>query len=225
MTRIKAMVIAAAVALGLAAPAQAATITTLFNTGVDAAGVPLPDGTVTDPHYSLIATPGGTSSILVRQSAGGFPIPPYIGDNAFSAWIGPFNDTILDGPVGSYTYRTTFDLTGFNPSTASITGGWSSDNNGLDILINGVSLGYTTSFTQFAIGFSPFSVTSGFVSGINTLDFVVNNGGGPTALRVEMSGTASPAAAVPEPATLLLAGIGGVGLIGARLRKRKEAVA
>jgi hypothetical protein len=107
----------------LGAGARAGTITTLFNTGVDGSGAPLADGTVGDPHYSLISVPSGTTDLLVRTAAGGFPIPPYIGDDALSAWIGPFNDSSLDGPVGSYDYETTFSLAGFDPATASITGG------------------------------------------------------------------------------------------------------
>lgn len=148
---------------------------------------------------------------------GGYPVPPYIGDDSLSAWIGPNNDPQVDGPVGTYDYRTTFDLTGFYPSTATITGGWSSDNNGLQILLNGVDTGNPgTSFTQFSIGFAPFSITTGFKPGINTLDFLVNNGGGPTALRVEMTGTATP---TPEPGSLFLLGTGLAGFAGVIRRK------
>jgi hypothetical protein len=125
-------------ALGMASVAQAVPITTLYNTGVDAAGTPLPNGTVGDPHYTLVSVPGGSSVVRVLTSAGGFPVPPYLGDNGSSAWIGPNNDSDLNGPVGWYTYRTTFDLTGLNPLTAAISGGWSSDNDGVKILIKGV---------------------------------------------------------------------------------------
>ena len=200
---------------------SAATVQ-LFNTGVDSLGAVLADGVIGDPHYRLIstpaATPASTSDIRIITAASGYPIPPYIGDNLFSRWIGPNNDADVNGPVGSYTYRTTFDLTGFDISTASITGGWSTDNNGLDILINGTSLGYTTDFAQFSTGFSAFSVGSGFVMGLNTLDFVVNNGGGPTALRVELSGTAD-LLAVPEPGTLALFALAA---LGAGLVRRRE---
>lgn len=200
----------------LTAPAaHAGLITTLYNTGVDASGAVLPDGTVGDPHYTLISVPGGTTATRIITSASGFPIPPYIGDNTLSRWIGPNNDSDLNGPVGTYTFRTTFDLTGFDHTTASIAGGWSTDNNGLDILINGTSLGYTTSFTQFQTGFSAFAVNSGFVAGINTLDFVVFNGGGPIGLRVQMTGT------VPEPGSLALAALALLGLgVAARRRQR-----
>jgi hypothetical protein len=199
---------------------QANPITTLFNTGVDASGTPLSDGTIGDPHYTLVSVPSGTTDLRVRTSAGGYPIPPYIGDDSLSAWIGPNNDPQVDGPVGLFDYRTTFDLTGLNPATASISGGWSSDNDGVKILLNGVDTGNPpTSFIQFAIGFAPFSIGSGFVSGVNTLDFIVDNGGGPTALRVEMTGNA---AVIPEPATLALAGIGLVSLAGYGWRRRSK---
>ena len=194
---------------------------TLFNTGVDASGTPLPHNTVGDPHYSLISVPGGTTDTRVITSDGFFPVfpfGPYIADNSTSAWIGPSSDSDLNGPEGDYVYRATFDLTGFDPATAVITGGWSSDDGGLDILINGSSLGFATADTQFSIGFSFFSVTSGFVAGINTLDFVVNNSGsGHTALRVEMAGSAL---SVPEPETYAML-LMGLGLVGFMAQRRK----
>ncbi len=183
----------------------AATITTLYNTGVDAAGVALTDGTVGDPHYTLISVPGvSTTDIRTRTSAGGYPFASSV-DNAISSWIGPNNANSLISPPGDYTYRTTFSLAGLLANTASITGNWSTDNTGLKILLNGVDTGVSAN-TVYGSS-SAFTISSGFGSGLNTLDFVVNNvldGGttlGPTALRVEMSGTA--ASAVPEPSALL----------------------
>jgi len=164
----------------------------LFNTGVDACGTPLPDGTIGDPHYQLLSVPGGTSSIRVRTAAGGYPIPPYIDDNLISAWIVPDNDAQGDGPVGQYVYRIAFYLTGFDLSTVTIAGKWCTDNDGVRIELNGVDTGTPpTSFTQFELGFAPFGITTGFQPGKNTLDFIVNNGDGPTGLRVEMTSTAT----------------------------------
>ena len=87
---------------GRAGLVQAAPITSLFNTGVDAAGVGLPDGTIGDPHYSLVAVAGGTTDIRVRTVVGGYPIGPYFTGGTSSAWIGPNNDSQIDGPVGNY---------------------------------------------------------------------------------------------------------------------------
>lgn len=218
--------------IGLAtAPAEAATIPGLFNTGVNGAGVSQPDGTIGDLHYSLISVPGGTTTLRIITSTGGFPIPPYLGDSAVSAWIGPNNDADLDSSPGTYIYRTTFDLTGFNPGTAVITGKWSSDNDGLGIWLNGVNVGGPTSFTQFSSGYVPFSISTAFVAGLNYLDFYVHNGGtgignnsggsNPTALRVELSGTVSP---VPLPAAVPLF-LTGIGMLGAAAWRRRRKAA
>ena len=182
--------------------ANAVAITTLFNTGVNSSGTVLADGTVGDPHYTLTSVPSGPTDIRIKTSASGFPVGPWLGDDTASTWIGPNSGASLDGPAGSYTYRTTFDLTGLDPATASISGQWSTDDSGPSILLNGV---LTPNLP--AGGFSsffPFSITSGFSTGVNTLDFAVVNGGGPTGLRVEMSGTASSARAVPDSGSTLL---------------------
>lgn len=209
-------------AIGIIASAQAsgALIPGLFNTGVDAAGNVLPDGTLGDPHYKLTSVPGGsTTDILVRTSAGGYPIPPYMGDNTMSRWIGPNNNPQIGGPAGDYTYRTTFDLTGYNPLTALISGNWAVDDAGVKIVFNGnVIPSGVPNYTTFA----SFFINSGFLPGVNTLDFVVLNSfqapGSPTALRVEMRGDVAP---VPEPSTYLagLSALGMLGLFGWRNRK------
>jgi len=205
-----------------AAQAQASPITTLYNTGVDASHTVLADSTIGDPHYSLSSAPiGSTTVALIRTSAGGFPIPPYLGDNASSTWIGPNNAHNLVSPVGNYFWQTTFDLTGFNPSTAVVTGNWTTDNKGGNIFLNGAPLGFTTdgNFTKFN---SPFSISSGFNGGVNTLTFLVNNSGAsanPTSLRVEMTGTASTAVPEPDSLLLLLLGSGLLGVAAWRLKK------
>jgi hypothetical protein len=187
----------AAVAMLMLAGAAHADSIIIFNTGVNGGGTPLIDGT--------IGVPGGTTTVRVRTSVGGFPVPPWVADDSISAWIGPNNTSDVVGAVGSYIYETTFDLSGFNPTSASLSGKWATDDAGLNILLNGVPESITDGgFTSW----SPiFTISSGFVAGVNTLDFIVANGGAvptPTGLRVEITGTAS----TPEPASLLLLGAG-----------------
>lgn len=203
-----------------AAVAQADVLDDLFGTGLNNSGTPLAGGSI-DPHYTLISSPDsvfdGPEAYVVNN---GYPIGPWTANSSTSKWIAPRADAGNNNAPGTYTYRTTFDLSGFDPNTASISGKWITDNNGLDILINGVSTGHTTSFTSFLAGFSNFSITTGFVAGMNTLDFLVRNGGdvaNPTGLRVELQGTAT---LVPEPGTWLmaLAGLSVMALV--RVRRR-----
>lgn len=125
---------------------------------------------------------------------------------------------------GIYNYLTLFDLTGLDPSTAVITGSWTSDNGAklyfndeynLVSTINGTGYGALTLFT----------INSGFVAGVNLIMFEVTNdpwgpdrGINPTGLLVNInSATAEP---VPEPSTLLLlgAGLAGFGFMRRRVK-------
>ena len=200
--------------LASASVANAAPITTLYNTGVDAMGMPLSNGSI-DAHYTLVSGPI-IGAPRAATSSNGFPIGPWIGDDSLSAWVGPVGNSSLNGSVGTYDYKTTFSLTGFSAASAMIMGQWASDNEGVDILINGVSTGQMTT-SQFT-AFTAFTITSGFVAGLNTIDFIVHNDGAPTGLRVEQTGTAT-ASAVPEPAALALLGLGAA-MLGLSRRPR-----
>lgn len=191
--------------------AYAVPITNLFNTGVNASGTPLANNAA-ELHYTLISVPSGSTSVRVATSANGFPIPPWLGDNALSAWIGPTGAADLTGPVGNYDYRTTFQLSALEAAGATIDGQWSVDNTGTSIMLNGVSVANT------AVDFKAFytlSVHSGFVAGNNTLDFIVNNSGGPTGLRTQLVG----AIAIDEPVSVVLLVTGLFGVSVARCRR------
>jgi hypothetical protein len=198
-----------AATFGSVSAAQAAAITSLYNTGVDASGVVLPDSTVGDSHYTLTDPNGSSLSILSLSDPAKFPISVYnnyVTSAAPSNWIGPSNSSAnFNGIPGDFTYRTTFDLSDFLANTAQINGSWGTDNGGVDIRLNGVSTGITN--PGFGGGYSTFAIANtgtNFVDGINILEFVVNNAGtvdSPIALRAELSGTATAkSASVPEPA-------------------------
>ena len=113
------------------------------------------------------------------------------------------------------------DLTGFDLSTVSITGGFSTDNDGF-IRVNGAAAAATSGFAGFG-SLHAFTLDSNFVAGINSIQVGVNNGTNPTAFRVDFSdasGTPIDPTAVPEPASLLLVGSGIAGMIARRRRQR-----
>jgi hypothetical protein len=106
-------------------------------------------------------------------------------NNSGAKWIGPQSTaTLSNAPAGTYRYRTTFDLTGFDPTTAYISGYYYAADQ-CEIFLNGQSVALSAN-PQFAINDS-FILSSGFIAGVNTLDFVVTNSQvGPTGLRVEI---------------------------------------
>jgi hypothetical protein len=203
--------------------AEASSIAGLYNTGVNDGGVVLPAG-ATDPHYSL----AGSASPPTYVALDTYPVTgPWISNTATSKWIAPqANQSTYTGDT-NFTYRLSFDLTGLDQNTATITGRWASDN-GAELFLNGSSTGQTVLF-QSASGYSfqhwtDFTITGPrFNSGVNTLDFVVNNypngGINPTGLRVEF--TSGTATAVPEPFTLAFLGFSlfGLGMVGRKIKK------
>ena len=165
------------------------TISTLFSSGLDAAGAVLSPGAA-DPHYQFTAsaysTPPPNISATVIQNH-----PAWLANDTSSSWLGPVNPGTTDVPAGAYNFRTTFDLTGFQPAGAGLVMNFSVDNDLSDVLLNGISKGIA--FSGFNAFSGNFTLTNGFVSGTNTLDFLTVNGGpgnNPAGFRVKLSGTA-----------------------------------
>ena len=214
-------VVAAAMAFG-AAQAQAATITGLWNTGVDAAGVALAnDNGDVDTHWTVLSSTSGAG--YAGQNAVTYKHPAYIANDSDSKWV---SLSSTGGPGSNTTiYRLIFDLTGFNAATAKLTGNFGGDNEAT-LILNGTSTGNVT--TNFSGALAGFTITSGFVAGLNTFDVQLRDFGAPAAFRIDnFAGTAELAAtngAVPEPASWALM-IGGFGLAGATLRRRKALTA
>ena len=197
----------------------------IFSSGVDSSGSPLTPGTA-DSHYTLVSAPSGVVLTAIATSPNGAWAP----NTPTADWISPGSSGGTSFPPGTYDYQTTFDLSGLDPSTAQLSGKWTSDNNGC-IELNGVSTGICSAFAGFA-SLSSFSLTSGFQTGLNTLDFVIVNGTdsfSPTGVIAEVSGTAttisdvSGPSAVPEPSSLSMFALGaslfGLGGLGRKLAR------
>lgn len=149
-----------------------------------------------------------------------------------------------NGCYGCFTYfifRQTFDLTGYDPSTADLKFRWASDDVPGAVgwtpqfALNGVTLQGLGTSGAYAPGGNVI-LSSGFVSGLNTIDFYVEGNGqtdgfGLTTTILDSAGrpiagglTAQLVSGVPEPETyvLLLAGLGMLGFV-ARRRNRNPA--
>ena len=202
--------------IGLLQSAFGASIPGLFNTGTNASNLALVGGDGTpELHYTIVGVGGAVT----------YQHPGYLPDDANSRWLseaatGSFN-------AATRTFRLVFDLTGFNPSTASLSGDWGGDNCGFVQLNGGPTSGTLPGTGSGCLDFSAFqtltafSFTSGFVAGLNNLDFVVTDVSAPGAIRVDnLAGTVN-VTGVPEPATATLTLLG-IGLVGLSLSRRNS---
>lgn len=221
--------VGAVLALGTAAPAQAATLFGLFNTGVDATGAVIANGSA-EQHYVITASTNGGIVTPATPTVVGFNSwTPNDAVGSFgSAWITPIanggepgNSGPLPGTDLTYTYTLNFNLGGVDPNDAFLSGNVSSDNV-VRILLNGSDIGGqvdpgSPGDTSFFQTFTAFGANSGFVAGANELQFVVRDYGVVTGLRVgDITG-----AAVPEPGVWAML-IVGFGLVAGQIRRRRR---
>ena len=203
----------------------------LNNTGMNG-GVAVTPGQL-DPNWILLG--GGYNASVVTGSPSTEPFPYWLPNDATSQWIAPLASYVPgeSDPESYWVFQTGFTIDpGMDPLTASITGRWLADNLGADIYVNGVpyipSQQTTRDDFQEWVSFTLSGSSGSFLSGANTLQFIVLNGdgagpdpGGPTGLRVEMTGEVDELAAIPEPATfgLLGAGLLALGLVHRRRQR------
>jgi len=211
-------IVAAAVgAMGLVALSTAshATTVSVFSTGVDASGNVQSGGS--DIHYTSL----GPTTLYQH--------PNYLPDDPVgspgSAWIGSA-DAFPD-PAGMGTFDYTVHFTLAEVGNAILTGSWGTDNQGMDILINGHStgiqlLGVVLSNFQSLHSFTTTLAQSTFFKiGDNTLTFRVENDGGPGALRTD--GLSVAATPIPPSMLMFLTALGGLGFTAYRRRRGSAA--
>ncbi len=213
MTLLRTIFGIASLAIILVVPYAYGTTITFYNTGEAADGSALAAG-ANDSHYSLVSNPSGSTETAVATQRN----VAWMASSAGSGWISPGASGNTSWASGSYTYETSIDLTGYNASTAILTGTIAADDS-VAIYLNHSA---TAAFPMNA-GFSSatgFSI-SGFRSHVNVIDFVVVNQAGPTGLLVNATLTAQPLTiAAPEPSTFVLVASGGlVTVTGVRRRQ------
>jgi hypothetical protein len=181
---------------------------------------------------SLLALGANAATVAVGGTgtggAGGFTDPAGTVDTNNGAYTQqvttPASNWVwVENPASefiTYDFTFTFDLTGFDASTASLEGLWGVDNSGT-VDLNGTEV----SFLDF--GYPAFQTLTAFtdagatfLDGINTLTFHATNEGGPGAFRASVSVEAAP---VPLPASLPLLGAALAGLGYAATRRKRNA--
>lgn len=157
-----------------------------FNTGVDSNHVILQHNFL-DPHYLLTENP----SALTARRPGNTNFNPNwhnLSNNTDSLWIAPPGNLNGGSPKG---FRTSLDLTGYNPATTVLEGQWSvATERGINIVINLTNrTGITTPIRTPQLGFREwydFSITNFWRKGTNYLDFIAQTPGSTPALRVRL---------------------------------------
>jgi hypothetical protein len=231
-TRLLGRVAAVAIAMAVAGTAQAQSIN--ISTGTNGSGAVLANGAV-DPYW-LISVAGGAFNPAVVL----YPSDQCCGmesaNTTRAKWINNVTNPNSPNPDGwnndPYTVvRRTFDLSGYDPTTLSITGVWRAADGVIGAFLNGNLLFTSPLFTASGDqntgnwgADNPFVVALGsasFNAGVNTLDFQLETLNGVydgLYLDATVTGQVSTA---PEPASIVLVATGLLAIAGVAARRRR----
>lgn len=117
-----------------------------------------------DPNWNITVSPAGGTLPRAATVFSEFGAA----NDAESGWIKDGTET----GVGEYVIETTFDLTGFDPATASLSFGYLVENRLVSVLLNGNDTGVSSTGTLlFTYQNETLNNPAHFVAGVNTLAF------------------------------------------------------
>lgn len=192
-----------------------------------------------DPsHWTVSTQVGGADGQLASFSTSSFQ--KAVALSGRPEWIAN-NSSGTNGGLETWTFfvfRQTFDMTGYDASTAELKFQWAADDSGQGFAsrgswlpkysLNGGALVTDSWPGGLTYNYGPTEiVNSGFFAGLNTIDFYVEGNGvtdGFALRNVDFTASPSTVTPVPEPETYAMM-LAGLGLLGVVARRRKQQLA
>ncbi|MBI1369592.1 MAG: hypothetical protein GC162_13175 [Planctomycetes bacterium] len=134
-----------------------------------------------DPQWQIAGVSDASEFTLTAAKALARPDVSYVQiDGTEARWIGITPDDGAARTNTTYTFRTTFDMTGFDTRTACLVGKYAADNTVTAIRLNGKAVAnIAASDSEQFRRLSALKIATGLVPGVNVIEFDVFNGSDP----------------------------------------------